>query len=239
MLDEVGEDQPNAQSAPPEDPWTQRYYPQGTQGFERVVLFSDAIYAISLTLIAVQLVLPALTTLNSGGDAGTVIAEGFGNIWAYAFTFIWIAFYWKANHRFTLTLRRMDNVYIWAILIYLALIALLPFPASVLGEDWDHRALAFFFVYMAIVSGMEVVLMIIAIRDDLFTHKLNSAQRKRRVLTALSPVVGALVAAPLCFIPTIGNYVAIAVMAILSFGLSAIVNRRYADTSPQARATQE
>lgn len=238
MLDEVGEGQPAAQTDPPEDPWTQRYYPQGTQGFERVVLFSDAIYAISLTLIAVQLVLPALTTLNSGGDAGTVIIEGFGNIWAYAFTFIWIAFYWKANHRFTLTLRRMDNVYIWAVLIYLALIALLPFPASVLGEDWDHRALAFFFVYMAIVSGMEVVLMIIAIRDDLFAHKLSPTQRKRRVLTALSPVVGALVAAPLCFIPTIGNYVAIAVMASISFGLSAIVNRRYADTSARGRAGQ-
>ena len=239
MLDDVSEDQPAPESDPEEDPWSQRYYPQGTQGFERVVLFSDAIYAISLTLIAVQLVLPALTTLGSGADAGTVITEGFNNVWAYAFTFIWIAFYWKANHRFTLTLRRMDNLYIWAVLIYLALIALLPFPASVLGEDWDPRALAFFFVYMAIVSAMEVVLMIIAIRDDLFKSKLNPAQRNRRVLTASSPVVAALVAAPLCFIPTIGNYVAIAVMVALAFGLSTIVNSRYADTSTQARATQE
>ena len=227
MLDDVSEDQPAPEGESHQDPWSQRFYPQGTQGFERVVLFSDAIYAISLTLIAVQLVLPALTTLSSGGDAGTVIVEGFGNIWAYAFTFIWIAFYWKANHRFTLTLRRMDNLYIWAILIYLALIALLPFPASVLGEDWDHRALAFFFVYMAIVSGMEVVLMVIAIRDDLFVHKLSGPQYKRLVFSGLSPVVGALIAAPLCFIPTFGNYIALAVMVTVAFGQGAIVKRRY------------
>ena len=230
MLDDVSEDQPAPESDPEEDPWSQRYYPQGTQGFERVVLFSDAIYAISLTLIAVQLVLPALTTLGSGADAGTVITEGFNNVWAYAFTFIWIAFYWKANHRFTLTLRRMDNLYIWAVLIYLALIALLPFPASVLGEDWDPRALAFFFVYMAIVSAMEVVLMVIAIRDDLFKGTISPSQRKRRVLTSLSPVIAALIAAPLCFIPTVGNYVALAVMVVVSFGLSGIVRRRYPAT---------
>lgn len=231
MLDDVSEDQPRPAADDNPDPWTQKFYDKGTQGFERVVLFSDAVYAISLTLIAAQLVLPALTDLNSGGDAGTVIVEGFGNIWAYAFTFLWVALYWKANHRFVLTLRRMSNAYIWAGLVYLALIALLPFPASVLGEAWDPRALAFFFAYMAIVSGMEVVLMIIAIREDLFVRKLDSAQRKSRVLSSLSPVVGALIAAPLCFIPAVGNYLAIAAMALIAFGLSALVRRRYPPTA--------
>ena len=87
------------------DPWTQRFYPRGTQGFERVIFFSDAVYAISLTLIAVQLVLPALTNLSNGGDAGSIILEGLNNAWAYALTFVWVGFYWKANHRFTLTLQ--------------------------------------------------------------------------------------------------------------------------------------
>lgn len=228
MLDDVGEDLPTPPEDGAEDPWTQRYYPRGTQGFERVVLFSDAVYAISLTLIAVQLVLPALTTLNSGGNADVVIAEGFANIWAYAFTFLWVAFYWKANHRFTLTLRRMDNVYLWAVLVYLALIALLPFPASVLGEDWESRALAFFFVYMACVSGMEVVLMAVAIRDDLLVRPLTSSERKRWVLSALAPVVAALISAPICFVPVIGKYLALVTMVVVAFGLGTFVKRRYA-----------
>ena len=226
MLDNVGEDQPAPQGDSSEDPWSQRYYDRGTQGFERVVLFSDAVYAISLTLIAVQLVLPTLSNLNAN-DVGQVIAESIGNVWAYAFTFVWVAFYWKANHRFTLTLRRMDNLYLWAILVYLAFIALLPFPAALLGEEWDPRALAFFFVYMACVSGLEVVLIVIAIRRDLFVRKLSLTERRRWVLSSLTPVVAALVAAPLAFVTSYGNYLAIATMIILAFGLSGLVRRRY------------
>ena len=226
MLDDLSEDQPAPEDGPDVDPWTQRFYQRGTQGFERVIFFSDAVYAISLTLIAVQLVLPALSDLSSS-DVGEVITESLGNIWAYAFTFIWVAFYWKANHRFTLTLRRMDNRYIWAVLIYLAFIALLPLPAALLGEEWDPRALAFFFVYMACVSLLEVVLMIIAIRRDLLVRQLTGPQQRRWVLSSLSPVVAALVAAPLAFVTAYGNYIAIAAMMAVAFGLSALVRHRY------------
>ncbi|MEY3733607.1 MAG: hypothetical protein RL347_966 [Actinomycetota bacterium] len=226
MLDDLSEDQPAPKDGPDVNPWTQRFYQRGTQGFERVIFFSDAVYAISLTLIAVQLVLPALTDLNSS-NVGQVIVESLGNIWAYAFTFIWVALYWKANHRFTLTLRRMNDRYIWAVLIYLAFIALLPLPAALLGEEWDPRALAFFFVYMACVSLLEVLMMVIAIRDDLLVRSLNREERRRWILTSLSPVVAALVAAPMAFVTAYGNYLAIATMAVLAFGLSALVRRRY------------
>jgi uncharacterized membrane protein len=226
MLDDVNEDQPAPDDDPDADPWTQRYYARGTQGFERVIFFSDAVYAISLTLIAVQLVLPALSDLTSS-DVGKVIGESLGNIWAYAFTFIWVALYWKANHRFTLTLRRMDNRYIWVMLVYLAFIALLPLPASLLGEEWDPRALAFFFVYMAGVSLIEVVLILVALRDDLFVRRLTQDETRGWVLSSVTPVVAALVAAPLAFVTAYGNYIAIATMAMAAYGLRAVVRRRY------------
>lgn len=226
MLDDVSEDQPAPREEPTTDPWTQRFYDRGTQGFERVIFFSDAVYAISLTLIAVQLVLPALTNL-SNADVGEVIADSLSNIWAYAFTFLWVGFYWKANHRFTLTLRRMDNRYIWAVLVYLAFIALLPLPAALIGEKWDPRALAFFFVYMACVSTMETVLILIALRDDLLVRQLSLVERRRWVLSSLSPVAAALVAAPLAFVTPYGGFLAIGAMLVVAFGLSALVKRRY------------
>jgi uncharacterized membrane protein len=226
MLDDVSEDQPAPREEPTTDPWTQRFYERGTQGFERVIFFSDAVYAISLTLIAVQLVLPALTNLSSA-DVGDVIADSLSNVWAYAFTFLWVGFYWKANHRFTLTLRRMDDRYIWAVLVYLAFIALLPLPAALIGEEWDPRALAFFFVYMACVSTMEVVLILIALRDDLLVRQLSLVERRRWVLSSLCPVVAALVAAPLAFVTSYGGFLAIGTLLVLAFGLSALVKRRY------------
>jgi uncharacterized membrane protein len=222
MRDGDNEDQPEA------DPWTLRFYDRDTQGFERVILFSDAVYAIALTLIAATLVAPTLTSMTDGQDAGTAIAAGLSNLWPYALTFMWIAFYWKANHRFTLTLRRMDSRYIWAILTYLAFVALLPFPASVLGESASLTALAFFIGYMACISGLEVVLMLIAIRDDLFVRPLTTVEKRNAVLSALSPVVASLIAVPACFIPGMNFYVVLAIYVVLSIVLGIIVRRVYA-----------
>jgi uncharacterized membrane protein len=222
MRDGDNEDQPEA------DPWTLRFYDRGTQGFERVILFSDAVYAIALTLIAATLVAPTLTSMTDGQDAGTAIANGLSNIWPYALTFMWIAFYWKANHRFTLTLRRMDSRYIWAILTYLAFVALLPFPASVLGESASLTALAFFIGYMACISALEVVLMLVAIRDDLLVRPLTTVEKRNAVLSALSPVVASLIAVPACFIPGMNFYVALAIYVVLSIALGVIVRRVYA-----------
>lgn len=230
MLDDVSDDQPSPRDSPDENPWHPRYYPSGTQGFERIVLFTDAVYAISLTLVAVQLVLPAITTVTSS-DVGQVIVDSLGNIWAYAFTFLWVAFFWKANHRFTIKLRRMDNTYIWTVLIYLGFIALLPLPAALIGQEWDPRALAFFFVYMACVSILEVALMVVALRDDLLVRQLSTMARRRWVLSALAPVIGALIAAPLAFVTAYGGFIAIGAMIVISFGLSTLVNRRYATTA--------
>jgi uncharacterized membrane protein len=228
MLDGEGEDQPAPHAGDDADPWTQRYYDRGTQGFERVILFSDAVYAIALTLIAATLVAPTLSEATTSQDAGTAIADGWSNVGVYAFTFLWIAFYWKANHRFTLTLRRMDNRYVWAILAYLAFVALLPFPTSILGESGDPRALAFFIAYMACISFLEVVLMLIAIRDDLLARTLTKVERRNWVLPALSPVIAAIVAIPACFIPSVGFYAGIVVLVVVSFAVSLAFRRIYA-----------
>ncbi|MFM8772697.1 MAG: TMEM175 family protein [Actinomycetota bacterium] len=227
MLDGVSEDQPESHRDTSADPWTQRFYDRGTQGFERVILFSDAVYAIALTLIAATLVAPTLTSATTTQDAGAAIADGVSNIAVYAFTFLWIAFYWKANHRFTLTLRRMDNLYIWAMLTYLAFVALLPFPASILGESGDPRALAFFMGYMACISFLEVVLMLIAIRNDLLVRTLTTVERRNWVFSALSPVMAAVIAIPVCFIPGIGFAAGVTVLVVVSIGIGFAVKRIY------------
>ena len=227
MLDDGTEPQPGPRASTNADPWTQRFYDRGTQGFERVILFSDGVYAIALTLIAATLVAPIFTAASTSQDAGEAIANGLSNVGAYAFTFLWIAFYWKANHRFSLTLRRMDNLYIWVILVYLAFVALLPFPASILGESADPRALAFFIAYMACISFLEVVLMLVALRNDLLVRALSKTEQRNWVLSALSPVVGALVAVPACFIPGVGFAAGLTVLIVVSVGVGFAVKRIY------------
>ena len=92
-------------------PWTASWFPRGTAAFERVVFFSDAVYAIALTLVAVEIGVPHIVDSGSATELWDALLEKAPTLVAYAFTFFWIAFYWRANHRFTHALAAMSGSY--------------------------------------------------------------------------------------------------------------------------------
>lgn len=188
--------------------WTRNFYPREGDGvaFDRVVFFSDAVFAIALTLAAVEIGIPEIE-----GDPASIevmweaiVAKAPG-VLGFVVAFLVVAFYWRANHRFTMTLRGMDGAYVRAIILYLGLIALLPLPAAMLGEYAENSlAVAVFAIYASAVSGMEVVLFWVADRGNLFVVPMTSAYRRAAVLGALSPLAVFLSSIPLAFVnPTV------------------------------------
>ncbi|MEZ5186789.1 MAG: TMEM175 family protein [Candidatus Nanopelagicales bacterium] len=183
--------------------WNRTEYPREGDGvgFDRVVFFSDAVFAIALTLAAVEIGLPEVegdpTSVAGLWDA--VLAKN-PLLGAFLVAFVWVAIYWRANHRFVMTLRAMDSAYVLATLFFLALIALLPIPAGVLGEYWDNPlAIILFAVYASAVSGMELVLFLVAKRNRLFIAQPGPAFARVQILGSLSPIVIFLTSIPLAF----------------------------------------
>ncbi|MFM2438371.1 MAG: hypothetical protein RLZ55_1190 [Actinomycetota bacterium] len=206
--------------------WTRKFYPREGDGvgFDRVVFFSDAVFAIALTLAAVEIGLPEVegdpnlpsNLLNAVLDKGGIFA-------GFVVAFVWVAIYWRANQRFTMTLRGMSGTYVNAVLVYLVLIAFLPIPAATLGEYWSNpAAIALFAIYGSLVSTMEVVLLVVADRGDLFTVPLTSEFRRTSVLGSLTPVVGFLTSIPLAFV---SPWLALLWWVVASVGLGAAINR--------------
>ena len=171
--------------------WTRTVYPrEDGVAFDRVVFFSDAVFAIALTLAAVEIGLPE-------------VQDKVPALIGFLVAFIWVAIYWRANHRFVMTLRAMDARYVLATIVYLALIALLPVPAQMLGEYWGNPlAVALFAVYASAVSGMEVVLILVALRGDLFIAPPSRDFARQLVFGSLSPTVVFLSSIPLAFLST-------------------------------------
>jgi uncharacterized membrane protein len=175
-------------------------YPRGTAAFDRVVFFSDAVFAIALTLVAVEIGIPVVTGDGSNEELWSALVDKVPALVAFAFTFFWVGFYWRANHVFTTRLKAMSGRYVGAVLLYLAFIALLPFPAATLGEYYNAVALSFFLAFMAIVSAMEVVLLVVADRDGLLEVPLTAVQRRFEVMGSLTPVAAAVIAIPVVFV---------------------------------------
>jgi uncharacterized membrane protein len=137
--------------------------------FNRVVGFSDAIFAIAMTLLVLQI---DVSGLPSGGgsarDMLDALADAVPEIASFAVSFWVIGRYWLAHHWFFSRLQRLDRRALSLNLTYLGFVAFLPFPTALIGQ-YEENSIAFvvFALSMAAVSLMELVLARHALRSHL------------------------------------------------------------------------
>ena len=126
--------------------------------FDRVANFADAIYAISLTLIVVGIVAPKLSDDSSAGELADELGPLVPDIITFFIVFVVVGNYWIAHHRYMSWLGEVDRTLIGIQLVYLSVIAFLPFPVALLGSTGSNPlAFAMFAVSMAAASGLETV----------------------------------------------------------------------------------
>jgi uncharacterized membrane protein len=109
------------------------------EGIGRILALSDGVFAIALTLLILEIAVPA-TTSNAG------LPRALLALWprylAYLVSFVVIARFW-ATHRLAFRLiARDDAVLVWLNLLMLMFVAFLPFPTDVLGQHFGSPAAA-------------------------------------------------------------------------------------------------
>ena len=125
---------------------------QDRLGFERLTFFSDAVFAIAITILVLDIHLP------SGGDSANN-AQLFNMLigltpkfLAYFISFWVIGLYWISHHRKFLLKKRFDNTLPSLNLLLLIVIAFIPFPTSVISESATRTATIFYALVMALVG---------------------------------------------------------------------------------------
>jgi hypothetical protein len=123
---------------------------------DRVVFFSDAVFAIAMTVLALSLHLPARTT-----DAGVAQAlrDTLPSVYTYALSFAVVGLYWLAHHRMFRCIRRFDSTLLVLNLAALGTVAFTPFPTSVLGNHGNTTAaVVFYAATMGLLGGLMTLL---------------------------------------------------------------------------------
>ncbi|HZQ06956.1 MAG TPA: TMEM175 family protein [Anaerolineae bacterium] len=100
---------------------------------ERIIFFSDAVFAIAITLLALELHVPDIQ-VTSFAPVWNAILNNWPHFFAFALSFWIIATYWLAHHRCFRYIVRFDGGLIWRNFLVLFFIILLPFTTLVLGE---------------------------------------------------------------------------------------------------------
>jgi uncharacterized membrane protein len=180
--------------------------------FERAAFFTDAVFAIAMTLLIVAIAVPSLRHTTSSSDLLGALDDKKSEFIAFFIGFAVLGNYWLANHRFFGYLAAMSNGALMIAMPYLAFVAWLPFPTALLGTyDRNPVAVALFAASAAIVSFLEAMLIRQAQHDGLFRRPVPDEAYRHAMRASLIPVVSFVLSIPVAFADT---YVAIAVWAL-------------------------
>ena len=183
-------------------PSTRYPRPSERDEFGRVMYFTDAVFAIAMTLL-VEIGVPE--TVEGAPDHPAALLGAFADKGPLIFAFFLgcyiIGFYWAAHHRFMSWLEAVDRGFVLLTVVYLAFVALLPFPTGVLGEFEENPvAVVAYAVNMGAVSGMECVLFSHARRRRLFWEELPTDVYRWALGSSLLPVLAFALSIPVAFV---------------------------------------
>ncbi len=150
------------------------------RGLDRVIAFSDGVFAIAITLLVLNFQLPHI----AGGPGESqrlfdALRHDSGLLLGFALSFYVIARYWVVHHRLSLVLKAVDNRFITLNLILLALIVFLPYPTEVIGSYGSTTtAVVLYSATMVLVSAMSTALWQYAFRAGLLDERPGDLRRQ-------------------------------------------------------------
>ena len=119
---------------------------------DRVLAFSDAVFAIAITLLTLNLQVPPGLRGDELTRALHQVLPAFG---AYVLSFVILGQLWLAHHRIFGVVARVDYTVLVRNLVFLGLIAVMPFPVRLLS-DYPHRPLAVATYAVAFIAAMQL-----------------------------------------------------------------------------------
>lgn len=115
---------------------------------ERMVLFSDAVFAIVITLMAIEIKIPE-AELESGKNLGHALVHLVPTILAYIVSFGFIGMIWYQHLNMFAMLKDYDKGLIVRNLLLLFFIGLFPFSATLISHSKGQMVP--FFIYLGII----------------------------------------------------------------------------------------
>lgn len=156
----------------------------GAREIDRVNGFSDAVFAVAITLLILGISVPVL---QDADQLPSALKSMWPEFFAFILSFVLIGYFWISHHRMFRYLRRYTYGLVWLNLLFLMFIVFLPFSTNLISEyDNSKVATVFYNANMALVSLTLCMLWIYMTRGcRLVAEDLDPTLRKHLVLVYL------------------------------------------------------
>jgi uncharacterized membrane protein len=146
--------------------------------FERVLFFSDAIVAIAITLLALEL---KVDVPEGKHLSFTDLIKPWHHYLAFFLSFINIAGFWNTHHRLFCYIKKMDERLKWYNMAWLFLIVTLPFSTSVLSDHFGDTAAVFLYALnIFLISAFQNFLWDYSVQDGFVDSQTFNKEQQQR-----------------------------------------------------------
>jgi uncharacterized membrane protein len=155
-------------------------------GVNRLEAFSDGVFAIAITLLVLGIEIPDVAE----DQLWEALRDLGPSVFGYFLGFAVIGLFWVVHHEFFGQVARVDARLLWTNLLFLSLIAAMPFSTGLLGDfDSSEVATVIFAANVGLAAIASHVSAWLAIRGGLLDD--GSPAIRERFLTAdlLVPVI--------------------------------------------------
>jgi uncharacterized membrane protein len=130
----------------------------GHMEYDRILFFTDAVFAIAVTLLIVDLPSRLLAAADSHTrvQAGQVLRQSEPGIIGFAISFAVISLFWVGHHGLFRYIKSIDRRLMLMNLLFVGVIAFLPFPTALLSSVSSNQVPAV--VFYAACSGAAGVI---------------------------------------------------------------------------------
>ena len=178
----------------------EKHEPDTGLSFERVVFFSDAVFAIVITLLVLELKVPHLTEHSESGLRHALV-ELLPRVIGFVISFLIIGLMWIEHHRIFRYIEDYNGGLLWRNLLLLLCVSFVPLPTALFSENfWSRTA---FILYTASFGGVATAKLLIwrhAVKTNLLKKDVSPLLERRIARRSLAVPIACALAIVLAFV---------------------------------------
>jgi uncharacterized membrane protein len=137
------------------------------RGIERLVLFTDAVVAIAITLLVLPLVDAVGDAVAAGEPSVEVVTEHVPLIFSFLLSFYVIAHLWSAHHQLFDGVTVLRRGVLTLNMLWVLTIVVLPFVTEMVGGYGDDRFTVLLYIGTVLANSACLTALSVAIRGGL------------------------------------------------------------------------
>lgn len=199
---------------------------------ERLTFFSDAVFAIAITLLVIEIKVPHLESTD-WREVPQALAASSHSLFGYVLSFLVIGRFWQGHHITMQLMNRHIRRITWPNLLMLLFIAFMPFATAFMSDNMANLG-ALLFYNLVLLAVALAYMWIVHIATDASHVRAGTSPEARATARARSHGVVATILLTLAITPFTGGLPGIGQLALAAMPLIQGLMVRRVATMPGA-----